>query len=151
MLPQLSLEMFLVMMAQFLSERSEAYSHKDMSEWFRFVPVRDNHLRFISYFLGSYWSDLSDFFINTTTGSRSIIFRISSRRIFIFDELLAMKSSIFLTFLEGKGYVSESCMYRKLANVFAIIDGTPFKRAACGDIFARNFFQPVFDKTERKS
>ena len=33
---------------RFLGERSEAYSHKDTSKWFRFFPVRDIPLRFIS-------------------------------------------------------------------------------------------------------
>ena len=32
----------------FLGERSEAYSHKDTSKWFRFFPVREIPLRFIS-------------------------------------------------------------------------------------------------------
>ena len=32
----------------FLSEWSEAYSHKDTSKWFRFFPVCDIPLRFIS-------------------------------------------------------------------------------------------------------
>ena len=33
----------------FLGERSEAYSHKDTSKWFRFFPVRDIPLRFNTF------------------------------------------------------------------------------------------------------
>ena len=36
------------LMHSFLGERSEAYSQKDTSKWFRFFPVRDIPLRFIS-------------------------------------------------------------------------------------------------------
>ena len=32
----------------FLGERSEAFSRMDASKWFRFFPVRDIPLRFIS-------------------------------------------------------------------------------------------------------
>ena len=32
----------------FLGERSETYSHKDTSKWFRFFPVHDIPLRFNS-------------------------------------------------------------------------------------------------------
>ena len=65
----------------FLGVRSEAYSHKDMSKWFRLFPVLDIPLRYISLntiFLGTHWSDFPNFCINNTTCSRSIIFQIFS-------------------------------------------------------------------------
>ena len=70
--------------AQFLGKRSKAYSHKDTSKYFVF-PVRDIPLRFISLkcsFLCTHWSYLSDFCINTTRGSRIIIFQIFAGRKF---------------------------------------------------------------------
>ena len=74
---------------------------------------------------------------NTTTGSRSGIFQIFRRVRILFGELLAEKNQ----FLECKGYIFESCLYSKLgnANVFELVDGTPFSWAACCDIFAKFF------------
>ena len=81
---------------------------------------------FKSNFLGTYWSYSFDFCINTTTSSRSIIFQTSGCRIF-FGELIAKKNSFF-GFLEGKRYIFVSCIYSRLqnANIFALLDGTPF-------------------------
>ena len=47
--------------------------------------------------------------------------------------------STFRFFLKGKGYISKSCLDNKLgnANVFALIDGTPFSWTACCDIFVK--------------
>ena len=44
-----------------------------------------------------------------------------------FGEVLAKKIQ-FSVFLEGKGYVFESCLHSRLGNaiVFALIDGAPF-------------------------
>ena len=42
-------ESWIFLVNLFLGERSEAYSHKDMLKWFRFFPVRDIHLGFISF------------------------------------------------------------------------------------------------------
>ena len=79
----------------FSGERSEAYSHKDTSTFFRFFPVCDIPLSSIfCSFLGTYWSDLSNFCMNTATVSRSNILQISGRQVF-FGELIAKKLSIF--------------------------------------------------------
>ena len=94
-----------------------------------FFRVRDIPPRFISLdliFLDTFWSDLSDFCINTQTVSQSIIFQIFGGQIF-FRQVISEKKSIFGFFLVGKGYIFESSLYIKLgnANVFALIDGTP--------------------------
>ena len=60
------------------------------------IPLRFN---FNSSFLGTYWSHLSDFHLNTDTGSRSILFQIFYRQIFS-CELLAKKDQ-FSDFSEG--------------------------------------------------
>ena len=53
-------------------------------------------------FVGTYWSDLSDFRVNTTTASRSTICEIFGFRFFL-GEFLTKKNQ-FLDFLEGKGF-----------------------------------------------
>ena len=65
----------------FLGDRREAYSHKATSKWFRFfsrpwLPYPSVFLLFKSNFLRPYRSDLFEFYINNTTGSRSSIFQI---------------------------------------------------------------------------
>ena len=74
-------------------------------------------------FLGTYWSNLSDFCINTTTGSGSIILQ---------------------TF--------ESCLYSKLRNatVFVLIHRTPFSWAACCDIFCQKVLFGKFSSKKRQ-
>ena len=103
-------------------------------------------------FLGTYWSDLSDFCINITTGSRSIIFQTFGHCKIFFGELLAIKKNQFSDFVEGEGYNFESCLYSHFgnANVSALIDGTLFNWRACCDISGQIFFRPVFVKKERK-
>ena len=96
-------------------------------------------------FLGTCWSDSSHFCINTTTGPRSIIFKLWPPRIF-FGELLAIKISNFGFFRGQTVYVCESRLYSKLrnANIFALIDETPFISAACSDSCCRKFFSGQF-------
>ena len=65
-------------------------------------------------FLGTCWSDLSNFCINTTTEKRFNIFLFFGRRNF-FGKLLAKKNQ-FSDFLGGKGYIFESCLYSKFGN-----------------------------------
>ena len=55
-----------------------------------------------------YWSGFSDFRINTTAGSQSIMFENFGRRIF-FGEMIA-------DFLDGEDYYFESSLYSKLGN-----------------------------------
>ena len=102
-------------------------------------------------FLGTYWSDASDFCINTTTGWRSIIFQTFGGRNF-FARTIGDKSLKFFDFLNGQWYIFESRFYSKLgnANVFALIDVTPFIWAACCDrICPKIFFWPVFVKKKQ--
>ena len=63
-----------------------------------------------------------------------------------FGELVAKKYQFSDFFLEGKGYIFEFCLYRKLgnANVFALIDGTQFSWAACCDSFCQKCFSGQF-------
>ena len=56
---------------------------------------------FKSNFLGTYWSDSSEFGINPTTGTQYIIFQTFGTRKFFLGELLAIKLSI-LRFLRGQ-------------------------------------------------
>ena len=113
-----------------------------------FFPVRDIPLRFISLnFHGTCWSDLTHFCISTTTSSRFITFQISWGRIFFWR---VIQSS---DFLEGKGYIFESCFYSKLgnANVFALIDGTPSSWAAYLDISCQIVFSASFRAKKRRT
>ena len=89
---------------------------------------------FKSKFLGRYWSDSSNFWINTTTGQRSIIFWNFSR--WIFWRVISEKNSFF-GFFRGQRVFFESCLYSKLgnANVFELIIGTQFSWAASCNIF----------------
>ena len=93
-------------------------------------------------FLSTKWSDLSNFWLNFTTGAQSIISRIFrhkvSRRVI---------SKTFLNFLIFSG--SKSLFFSVLssqwnANVFALVYGGPFGRLACCDIFS--FFWSVYDR-----
>ena len=75
-----------------------AQGHVEMISFF--FRVRDIPPRFISLdliFLDTYWSDLSDFCINTQTVSQSIIFKIFGGQIFFFGKSLAKKNK-FLGF-----------------------------------------------------
>ena len=70
-----------------------------------FFPVREIPLRSISFsliFPAPNWSDLSDFCINSMTGSRYTIFQNLSRRNF-FRRVVREKNVNFRIFLEGKG------------------------------------------------
>ena len=51
---------YLELLSAFLGERSEAYLHKNTSERFRFLPVRDIPLRFISFNL-FFWALIGGF------------------------------------------------------------------------------------------
>ena len=99
-----------------------------------------------SNFLGTYWSDLSNFGIITTTGSRSIMFQVFGHQKFFRPSFISKVQ--FSDFLEGKGYIFESSLYSELGNAknFPLIDGGPFNWAAwCAIICFRqksgNFFQ----------
>ena len=104
---------------------------------------------FKSKHLGTYWSDLSDFCINTTMGSQSIIFQSLDDRNF-FRRAISEKKIKFLDLLEGKGYICESCLCSKPGNahVSALIDGTPFSWAACFDSFCWFFFGQFLSQKE---
>ena len=85
-----------------LAERSLfAQGHVEMISFF--FRVRDIPPRFISLnliFLDTYWSDVSDFCINTQTVSQSIIFQIFGGQIFFFGKLAKIVQ--FLGFLTGQ-------------------------------------------------
>ena len=130
-----------------LGERSDAYSQKDTSKWFHFFPVRDILLRFISLNL----------FFSAPSGLIYPIFVWALRRVhdLSYSKLLAAekiflwgseKNFNFQIFLEGKGYIFASRLYSKLgsANIFALIDETPFCWLACCDVFYKLFFRSVF-------
>ena len=68
-----------------------------------------------SNFLGTYWSDSSNFCINTTTGSRSIIFQTFDRRK-VFSASYWRQKFQFLEILESIVRIFESCLYSKLGN-----------------------------------
>ena len=99
---------------------------------------------FKSIFPGTCWSDLSDLYLYKLYDGFTIYHTANCRPPIFFGELLAKKNSIF-GFLEGKGYIFESCLYSMLgyANIFALIDGKPFSWVACCDIF-RHFFSGQF-------
>ena len=110
-----------------LSERSEAFSLKDTSKWFRFFPILDNLLRFFSsnFIFRTCLSDLSVFCMDTMTRSRSIIGHFWAR--------YWRKKFNFRTFHRTKAIYFDSCLYNKLGNaiVFELIDETPFSWAWC--------------------
>ena len=85
---------FIDFLTNFLNERSEAYSSVTS------LCVSS----FKCNFLGTYWSDLSDFCINSTTGSRSIIFQVFGGQIFF--RRVSGKNE-FSDFSEGKGYTGK--------------------------------------------
>ena len=81
----------------FLGERSEAYSHKDTSSCFRFSshPWHPSAFQlFKSFFLRSWWSDSSNFCLNTTTGSWSFLFQPFGRRKVFFRWVISDESFI---------------------------------------------------------
>ena len=86
-----------------------------------FFPVRDIHLCFISwiYFSRHLLVGLILFCKSTTTGSQSFIYQVFGQRRFF-----SASVSENFNFLEGKGYIFESCLYNKLgnANVFELVD-----------------------------
>ena len=80
---------------------------RTLQNHFVFFLVRDIPLRFIAFksnFLGTYWSDLSNFCINTTTGSRSIIIKFFDYQK-IFRRVFQRKKS-FRFFLGQQFYFS---------------------------------------------
>ena len=110
-----------------------------------------------SIFLSTYWSDLSEFWKNTTTCSRPIMSQIFSSRK-LFPLVIGLKNQ-FLDFSEDTANSFGSCFYGKLrnANVSAKIDGIPFRWAVCWDFFSifsgrflpkqkRKFMKQICDK-----
>ena len=70
----------------------------------------------------------------------------------IFGEVIAKISELQISvLLEGKGFIFESWLHRKLENAegFARIDGKPFSCAAAVR-YPANFFPPVLMKKKRK-
>ena len=100
-------------------------------------------------FLGTYWSDSSHFCINTTMGSRSIVFQTFRSRKCFFWSVISHKNVNFPIFLESKVYIFESCLYSNFveASVLALIDGRPFSWAACCDTLSLLNFDAHFPRT----
>ena len=106
---------------------------------------------FKSNFFTIFWSNLYDFCINTTTVSQSIIFDIFSCRKIFFGDLLATKNSFFGFFRGQRVYLwFLFCRKIRKAHVFALIDGTPFRLAACCDIFCQKCFLAIFRRKKQK-
>ena len=95
---------------------SLALSTLALSSVFASVTSSACHL-FTAIFLGTYWLDLSDVFINTTTGSRSIIFESFSCWKF-FQRVIVEKNSVF-RFFRGQRVYFKFSFYTRLgiANV----------------------------------
>ena len=90
-------------MISFLGERSEDFSHKDTSDLFRFYPVRDIPLHFISLYVVSRIpiGRIYPIFPETLRRVRDLFYsKFRTPRIF-FGEFLAIKFSIF-TFFTGQ-------------------------------------------------
>ena len=137
-----------------LGERSDPYSTGTRQNDFVFFyrPWNPSAFHFFKcIFLGTCGSDLSNFCINTTTGSRSIKFEIFGppkicRRV-ISDKIVNLR-----IFSGGKVYFSEFCLHMKLinANIFALIDGPLFSWAAFCAIFFKIFFRLVLVKNREE-
>ena len=114
--------------APFLSQRSEVFSRKDTPSRFRFFPVRDIPLRFISAFKIEISQRLLVELVCFLDKhyDRFMIHQIPIYRPPIFFGLLLAKK--MSDFSESKAYIFEHGLYSKLADadVFALIDGIPF-------------------------
>ena len=125
----------------FVGERSDTYSHKDTTKWFRFSrPWHPSALNlFKSKFLSTYWSDWYNFWKNTTTGSRTIISQMFGRRNFFASY---WQTNSISGFFRRQRLHFWTCLYSKIANaVFAPIDGIHSCWAACCVI---TFLRPDF-------
>ena len=126
---------------------SEAFSHEDMSKCFRFFPFVTSlcvsHSK--SNFLGTTWSDSSEFCMNTMTGLRSIKLQFFGRWEFFRWVSFFMKVSFFEFFIVQMLYFLRpvfTVSFQML--VFLLIDEKSFSWAACCDIFATNIFTLSF-------
>ena len=118
-----------------------------------FFPVRDIPLRFISLnrIFSAPIGRIYPIFVQTLRRVHDISYSRFAAAENFFGESLAKEKSIFGFFLKRKGYIFECCLCSKLGdpNIFALVDGKPFRRVTCCYIFAE-FFSTSFCQEKRK-
>ena len=88
-----------------------------------FFPVRDIHMCFISWnlFFSALFGRTYPIFVKALRR----VHNLSYTKFLASEDFFPRVSAKNFNFLEGKGYIFESCLYNKLgnANVFELIDG----------------------------
>ena len=119
---------------------------QDMSNWLPFLgPWHPSAFQpFASEFLATIWPNSSKFSINTTTGSRSIMFVFFGPQIFLAASFTEKKEAIFGFFRVRN--IFWSGFYSQLAkdNIFSLIVETLLRCAVCSDTSCQKFLRAIF-------
>ena len=130
----------------FLGEWSRTLSHKDTLKLFHFFPIRDKPLRFIDLNPMSAAPNgqiCANFLLKVRQVHDLSFSKFFVAKVF-YRQVITEAISIFNLKVQKKFF--ESWLYCKLGNAdfCALIDGTPFNRAACCNIFRGEFFSASF-------